>query len=66
MNRKDKVTALELEIHGIDSELAVRRPEHARLTRAIEDLEADKQRLRYELLRHKAILRSGGEDDQVA
>ena len=65
MNRKDKITALELEIHGIDSELAIKRPEHVRLTRAIEELEADKQRLRYELLRHRAIQRTGGSDDKV-
>lgn len=66
MNRRDRIVALELEIHGIDSELAIRRPEHVQLTRTIENLEADKQKLRYELLRHKAILRSGGDDDQVA
>ena len=66
MNRKDRIIALELEIHGIDSELAIKCPEHARLTRVIEDLEADKQKLRYELLRHRAILRTGGDNDQVA
>lgn len=66
MKRKDRIVALEIEIHGIDTELAIRRPEHAKLTKVIEDLEADKQALRYELLRHRAIQHSGGDDDQVA
>lgn len=66
MNRKVKIRAIEAEIHGIELELSIRRPEHVKLTKLLEDLEAEKQKLHYELLRHKVILRSGGDNDQVA
>jgi hypothetical protein len=58
VNRELIIRQLELEIHGLETELGVLIPEHARLARRIEALEGEKQQLRYELMRHKAVLRA--------
>lgn len=58
MNRETTIQALELEIHGIETELGNLLPEHTRLARRIEALEGEKQQLRYEVMRHKAVQRA--------
>ncbi len=58
MDREVSIQALELEIHGIETELGVLIPEHARLAAKIEALEGEKQQNKYEVMRHKAMQRA--------
>lgn len=58
MDRELIIRQLELEIHGIDTELGVLIPEHAQLAAKIEALEGEKQQHKYELMRHKAVQRA--------
>lgn len=58
MDRELIIRQLELEIHGIETELGVLIPEHARLATRIEALEGQKQQNKYEVMRHRAVLRA--------
>ena len=58
MDKETRIQALELEIHGIETELGNLLPQHSRLSRRIEALEGEKLALKYELMRHKAVLRA--------
>lgn len=58
MDRETTIKALELEIHGIETELGILIPEHARLATRIEALEGQKQQNKYELMRHRAVQRA--------
>ncbi len=58
MDREVSIKALELEIHGIETELGILIPEHARLAAKIEALEGERQQHRYELMRHRAVQRA--------
>lgn len=48
MDRQDKIKALELEIHGIDTELHEAKLLHRSLTIKIEYLEAERNKLKFE------------------
>ena len=52
-DRKADIQALEAELRGIDTELAVKAPMHRSLSIAIERLEADKNEIIYRIYRLK-------------
>lgn len=65
LGRELQAQALELEIHGLDGELAIKRATLQRLSREVEALEAERMQLHYDLLRHRAVLHFGGGDEQT-
>lgn len=52
-DRKTALRALETELHGIETELAIKVPLHRSLSIAIERLEADKNEIIYRIYRLK-------------
>lgn len=64
MNRRDRINALQLEIAGLDSEIAELRIQHRAVATTLEAHEANRLALKYEVSRHKAILHSNGGEDK--